>query len=303
MLAALAELIGRNMSVDGSLKTALPRVTLIRSSEVTEPTHTIYPPSCCIVAQGRKRVRLGGVDHVYDASHYLVVGMDLPAIGAVIEASSDEPYLCLCLELNREVLAELVTQRPETGRRAASGLSAATAEIIDASCRMLRLLDAPDDAVALAPLIERELLYRLLTGPQGHVLRDIASGDGQLNRIARAVSFITENYREPFVIDSLAEAVGMSRSSFHAHFRSVTSMSPIRFRTMLRLQEARRLMLSEGLSAAEAGFRVGYQSPSQFSRDYTRIFRSPPHSDIQRMRGKATEDHGHAAASAPVYAI
>lgn len=285
-IAELAALIGRHAPLDGSFDTALPRVGLIRSSSQTEPLHTFYKPSCCIVAQGRKRAVIGETTHVYDAAHYLVVGVDLPVIGAVIEASADQPYLCFKLELDRSTLAEMISAAPMKGQSLpAARVGVTTPKLADAAARMLMLLDAPDDAPILAPLVEREILHRLLTGPQGGMLRQIANGESRLNQIGRAVDYVCRNFQAPFAIDDLAAIAGMSASSFYEHFRSTMAMSPLQFRTQIRLQEARRLMVIEGMTAAEAGFRVGYDSPSQFNRDYRRIHQATPRSDVARMRG------------------
>jgi len=284
-VAQLAELIDRHAGTDGSFDTALPRVGIIRSSAKTEPIHTMYEPSCCIVAQGRKRAVVGDKVHVYDTAHYLVVGVDLPVIGAVVEASADRPYLCMRLQLDRGMLAELIpAAENKTSESAAAGVSASTPELLDAAVRMLQLLDAPEDAGILGPMIEREMLYRLIRGPQAPLLRQIANRESRLNQIGRAVDFIRKNFSEPFAIDHLASVAGMSASTFYEHFKSVMAMSPLQFRTQLRLQEARRLMVAEGLTAAEAGFRVGYDSPSQFSRDYVRVHSMPPRRDVERMR-------------------
>jgi AraC-like DNA-binding protein len=284
-ITQLAELIDRHCGTDGSFETALPRVGIIRSSARTEPIHTLYEPSCCIVAQGRKRAIIGDTVHVYDTANYLVVGVDLPVIGAVVEASADLPYLCVRLQIDRGILSELV---PAADSRAsdsvAAGVSALTPDLADAAVRLLRLLDEPDDVEVLAPMIEREILYRLIRGPQAPLLRQIANGESRLNQIARAIDFVRKNFTEPFAIEHLASVAGMSASTFYEHFRSVMAMSPLQFRTHLRLQEARRLMVREGLTAAEAGFRVGYDSPSQFSRDYVRVHNVPPRQDIERMR-------------------
>jgi AraC-like DNA-binding protein len=284
-IAQLAELIDRHAGTDGSFDTGLPRVGIIRSSAKTEPIHTMYEPSCCIVAQGRKRAVVGERVHVYDSAHYLVVGVDLPVIGAVVEASADRPYLCMRLQLDRGMLAELMPAADgKASESAAAGVSASTPELLDAAVRMLQLLDAPEDADILAPMIEREMLYRLIRGPQAPLLRQIANRESRLNQIGRAVDFIRKNFSEPFAIEHLASVAGMSASTFYEHFKSVMAMSPLQFRTQLRLQEARRLMVTEGLTAAEAGFRVGYDSPSQFSRDYVRVHSVPPRRDVERMR-------------------
>lgn len=281
----LAGLIASHAPRDGIYETALPRVRLFRSSQVTEPLQTLYEPSCCIVAQGRKRATIGDVEHLYDASTYLVVGVDLPVIGAVVEASGELPYLCLQLELDRPALAEmLLRDGVNVGTGPAFGVSEATPELLDAAVRLLRLLDSPEEAGVLAPLFEREILYRLVRGPRGELMRQIASSESRLSRINRCIGFLRENFCEPATVADLAAIAGMSPSSFFQHFRAVTSMSPLQFRTRIRLQEARRLMVTEGITAAEAGFRVGYESPSQFSRDYTRVHHRPPRQDVARLR-------------------
>ncbi|CAG9274455.1 AraC family transcriptional regulator [Paraburkholderia unamae] len=291
----LANLIARHAPVDGSLDTAIEGVGLLRASAATEPVHTLYEPSCCIVAQGRKRASVGGREYQYDPAHYLVVGLDLPVIGAVVEASAGAPYLSVRLPLNRETLADVLIHdephAPHDAGRASPAIAVGTATppLIDAAARLLHLLDTPEDVRALAPLIEREILYRLLRGPQAGMLRQIVYQTGRIRRIQKAVAYIRRHYREDFAIDDLAGIADMSVSTFHAQFKAATHMSPLRFRTQIRLQEARRLMLAEGLGAAEAGFRVGYESPSQFSREYGRLFSAPPRRDAAARRvAKAT---------------
>ncbi|CAN5774664.1 AraC family transcriptional regulator [soil metagenome] len=285
-ISALAALIERHAPQDGSFDTALPRIGLVRSSSTTEPLHTLYEPSCCIAAQGRKRATVGGVAYVYEPAQYLVVGVDLPVIGAVVEASPGAPYLCLRIEIDRRLVAEMLEDRPPLAEpnTAAIGLSDATPQLIDAAVRLLRLLDEPADRAVLGPLFERELMHRLLSGSQAGTLHRIAHGASRLNRVRKAVAYLREHYAEPVGIDQLAAEADMAVSTFHAHFQAATTMSPLQFRTMLRMQEARRLMIADDLGAAEAGFRVGYESPSQFSRDYLRTFRASPRTDVRRMR-------------------
>ena len=283
-LVELARLIERHAPADGLTQTVLPRITLLRSGAPTQPLHTVYDPSVCIVAQGRKRARVGGVDHLYEASEYLIVGIDLPVIGAVIKASADEPYLCFKLQLDRTVLAEMLPGARSERSAPPICIAPATPELIDAAIRMLRLLDAPGDVEALAPLIEREILHRLLCGPQGDILRQIAVADSRHSQIRQAIQYLTEHYHEAFSVEDLAANVGMSPSSFYDHFREATTMTPLQFRNHLRLQEVRRLMLTEGMNAAAAGFRVGYESPSQLSRDYARVYGMPPRQDAERLK-------------------
>lgn len=211
-ISELAALIADHTPSDGEHATAIPRVELLRSSAGTEPFHTLYKPSCCIVAQGRKQARVGQKTYVYDPNHYLVAGIDLPATGAVVDASVQTPCLCLRLELDPQVIGQLI-ESGVTERTPAAGmaLSDATPEIVDACVRLLRLLDTPQDVAALAPLMERELLYRLLRGPQGAVLRAIATGNSQLRRIGRAVEYIKQHYREAVTVKDLAAIAGNER--------------------------------------------------------------------------------------------
>jgi AraC-like DNA-binding protein len=248
----------------------------------------VYEPSLCLAMSGRKRVLLGDASFVYDSAQYLIVSVDLPVRGMVVDARPDDPYLCLKIDLDITVLGELLLLHDARVRRTGHASPIAVGDIDpalqDAALRLLRLLDTPDDIAALAPLVERELLYRLLTGSQGAMLRHIATADTRLHQVSRAVTWIKDNYAGAFSIDHLAGLAGMSPSSFHAHFKGVTSFSPLQYRTQLRLLEARRLMVSEAMDAASAGFQVGYESPSQFSRDYNRAFGMPPFRDAARLR-------------------
>ena len=288
-LGALTDLIGRHCPQDGTHPCVLPGVTLIRASAPTMPMPVIYEPTLCIVAQGRKRAVLGETAYHYDPASYLIASVDLPIMGSVVEATAARPYLCLQMSLNMEALSDLVLRYPARAEGAPAGLAMrrTTPALLDAALRLVRLLDTPGDIEALAPLTGREILYRLLTGPSGPTLRQMAQAGSRLNQIARAIVWIRTQFHEPCPIDQAAEIAGMSRSSFHAHFKAITSMSPLEFRTRLRLQEAQRLMVASALDAASAGFRVGYESPSQFSRDYARIFGIPPARHASQLRAAA----------------
>ncbi|MBS7457281.1 AraC family transcriptional regulator [Coralloluteibacterium stylophorae] len=285
---ALADAIARHAPHDGMLPTAIPGLTLIRTSAPTLPMPVVYEPSVCLVAQGRKRALLGTTAFDYMPGTHLLASVGLPIVGSVTEASPQRPYLSLQLEIDVHELGELALRHVPTAEAPAAptGLTLGTTprELLDASVRLVSLLDAPDDIDALAPLTVREMLYRLLSGPEGHILRHMARADSRLSQVARAIVWIRQRYREACRIEEAADVAAMSRSSFHQHFRAITRMSPIEFRTQLRLQEARRLMLAEAMDAASAGFAVGYGSPSQFSRDYARVFGSPPARDAQRLR-------------------
>lgn len=288
-LNALVDMIGRHAPDDGTYCCALPGVTLIRASSPTMPMPVIYTPTLCLVAQGTKEARLGETTYRYNAENYLVASVELPVMGSVIEATAERPYLCLQLDFDMTELTELAIRYPSplTDEQASpSGimLNKTTPELLDAAVRLASLLDTPQDIAALAPLILREIYYRLLTGPQGDIIRHMAQAGSRLNQIARAIIWIRTHFREACRIEQAASVAGMSRSAFHQHFKTITTMSPIEFRTHLRMQEARRLMVSDAIDAASAGFHVGYESPSQFSRDYVRIFGISPARHASQLR-------------------
>jgi AraC-like DNA-binding protein len=283
----LAGQIMRHARKPGMASTAVPRLWLIRADQTTIPVPAVYEASLCLIAQGSKRVSLGEESVVYDAARYLLVSVDLPLVGHVLEASADAPYLCCKIDLDLAALADLVVS--EGGGAAKDDLSVLAVypsdpDIVDAVCRFVRLLDRPDTIAALAPLIEREILYRLLRGPHGAMLRRMAATDSRLSQISRAIACIRRRFDEQLRIEEIAAAAGMSASSLHAHFRAITRMTPLDYQKQLRLQEARRLMLAEGANAGTAGFAVGYDSQSQFSREYRRLFGAPPRQDIDRLQ-------------------
>ncbi len=288
----LATLIERFTGTDGFHTTPISRLTLIRASHPSEPFHGVHEPSVCFVVQGSKEVAVGGRTFFYDPTRYLVVSVDVPFVGQVIEASRETPYLCAKLELDRATIAGMLetTSAPKTEPNApcpAFSLSPATPALIDALTRFVGLLDTPTDIPVLGPLVEREIIYRLLTGDQTARLRDIAVADGRHQRINRAIHRIKTDFREALRIDNLAAESNMSTSVFHEQFKAVTSLTPLQYQKQLRLQEARRLMAFEGADAASAGFAVGYESPSQFSREYRRLFGLPPARDVGRRRAAA----------------
>jgi AraC-like DNA-binding protein len=286
---ALGRLIEQFTGADGVHATGMPRVFLIRSSHPTEQLHAVQEPAVCFVAQGRKQVIAGQSVYVYDRAKYLIASVAVPIVGQIIEASPAAPYLCLRLDLEPAAIGALMLEAkmpglPNDAPGPALSLSNITPELLDAAIRLVRLLGAPRDIPVLAPLAEREILYRLLLGEQAPQLRQIAFAESKLQQINRAIGWIKRNYRESFSIDAVAAEARMSPSTFHAHFKSVTSMSPLQYQKQLRLQEARRLILSQSLDAATAGHSVGYESPSQFSREYKRAFGAPPARDIARLR-------------------
>lgn len=285
-IAELSALIDRH--VDGTVicSTAMPRVSLIRADAPSTPTPAVYEASLCIIAQGSKRVSIGEHSVVYDAAHYLLVSVDLPLVGHVLDASPERPYLCCKIDLDAAMLADLMASEGGGVVRTdlpVLGVYPGDPDLIDAACRLVGLLDRPDTIRALAPLIEREILYRLLTGPHGPMLRHVATAGSHLNQVSRAIAAIRRRFDAPIRIDDVAAEAGMSSSSLHAHFKAITRMTPLEYQKQLRLQEARRLMLTEGATANTAGFAVGYESPSQFSREYRRLFGAPPRADIERL--------------------
>lgn len=249
----------------------------------------MYEPSICLVAQGAKRVLLGGDTYVYDVRHFLITSVDLPTVVQVIKASREKPCLSLLLKLDRREISQLMVDShlpPPRGHQSSRGMAIGevTLPLLSAFQRLIDLLAEPNDIPILAPIIQREILYRLLVGDQGTRLRQIASAGSQSQQVARAIDWLKSNFTRPLRIDDLASQVNMSPSTFHHHFRTLTAMSPLQYQKWLRLNEARRLMLTENTDAATAAFYVGYESPSQFSREYNRLFGAPPLRDITNLR-------------------
>jgi AraC-like DNA-binding protein len=285
----LATRVSAFTTIDGVHDTRIAGLTTMRASAPSQPLPSVYEPCLCIVVQGRKQARLKDELYVYDALNYLVVSVTLPVVGQIIEASEDRPYLCLRINVDRKLIGELLLQSGPTlvkQRDSDRGLYVARTEggLLDAVVRLVRLLDQPRDANVLAPLVMREIHYRALTGELGARLRDLCIVDSQMQRISRAIDVLRSRFSEGFRIEDLASIAHMSPSSFHHRFKEVTAMSPVQFQKQLRLHEARRLMLTEGLEAAAAAHKVGYESPSQFSREYRRLFGAPPRREIDALR-------------------
>lgn len=261
--------------------TAVPGLFLVRRVQPTPPTPVCYEPSLALVAQGRKELELPGRTLVYDASRFLITSLDMPVLSRVVEASPERPYLCMLLRLEMPVVRELLAQ----GEIASAGpaadaeamtVSEATEELLDACCRLVALLERPADIPFLAGLLEREIIYRILQTPAGVRLREIATLGTHGQRIGRVIDWLRRNYDKPVSVEDLARMAAMSVSTFHHRFRQLTSMSPLQYVKQLRLQAARQKMLAEGLDASSAAYAVGYQSASQFSREYKRYFGVPP---------------------------
>ncbi len=288
-LDALGKVIARLTEQEELHTSAVPGLALFRRSEPTEPMTGIYEPSICLVAQGAKRVRLGEDTYVYDAHHYLITSVHLPTVVQVVEASPEKPYLGLRLTFDLREISQLMADShlpPPRTQQSSRGMATGevTLPLLNAFQRLVDLLDAAQDIPILAPVIQREIIYRLLVGDQGTRLRQIAAAGSQSQQIARAIGWLKENFTQPLRIDDLAEKASMSPSTFHHHFRAMTALSPLQYQKQLRLQEARRLMLMDHRDAATASFEVGYESPSQFSREYSRLFGAPPLRDIKNLR-------------------
>jgi len=287
--AELADRVARYATQEGPQDCAVPGLVLVRASAPSHGMPTVYHPSLCVVVQGRKQAQLADEVYVYDPLNYLVVSMTLPMVGQILEATPERPYLCLRIDIDPMVVNELVLQLgssapppPSDGR--ALFVARTDAPLLDAMLRLVRLLDTPREAGVLAPLILREIQYRVLTGELGQRLRELCRVEGPSQRIAQVIERLKTHFAEPLRIDALAASVHMSPSSLYERFKAATAMTPLQFQKQLRLQEARRLMLTEGLDAAAAGYRVGYESASQFSREYRRLFGAPPRREIEAVR-------------------
>lgn len=295
MCRELADLVAARMTEEGVYETDIPGLDLFRVDAPTSCMSTVYEPSLCVIAQGRKIVQLGDREIVYGALSYMVSSVDLPVNGYVVDASPENPFLAVKINIDPAEVAELVLQlgdaapsEPVDCPYSACGLCVAQVDlgILDAMTRLVRLLDSPTDARFLAPLIQREIIYRALVGEMGSRMREFVSADSQSHRISRVISVLKDRFAEPLRVRELAEDVNMSESTLYHSFKQVTRMSPVQFQKKLRLHEARRLMLSEGLEAATASYRVGYESPSHFSREYSRMFGAPPRADVIKLRGE-----------------
>jgi AraC-like DNA-binding protein len=288
--AQLAARIERLVREDGAFPTAIPRLILGRVSHIQHPVHTVFEPALCVIAQGSKRVLLGSEVYDYDTSHYLVFAQNLPVAGQVVDASPEAPHLALRLNFDVKDITSLAlkmklntmpaNRAPERG--IFTGELSPT--LLEPLLRLTGLLETPEDIPILASMISREILYQLLKSEDGWRLAQMALVDSHSHRIAHAIVLVRKRFRETLRMEDLAGEVHMSVSALHHHFKTITSMSPLQYQKQLRLQEARRIMLGEHADAATAGYRVGYDSQSQFNREYSRFFGAPPMRDIKRMR-------------------
>jgi AraC-like DNA-binding protein len=293
--AELAKRIAWFIGPSERLLTEVPGMLLVRRTAPTAPCSGTYTPSVIVVAQGSKRVDLGQTTFTYNQSRFLLTSIDLPIVSQIVEASEAKPLLALALKVEMPVVRELLSREEVHVRELSPDMPAMvageiTAELLSACCRLLDLLASPRDIPFLSGLIQREIIYRLLCGPEGARLRAIATSGDQSHRTARAISWIRDNYAKPVRVDDLAEIAAMGVSTLHHHFRVLTHMSPLQYQKQLRLQAARGRMLVEGLDASTVAFEVGYESVSQFNREYSRYFGQPPMRDIKALReGKLAE--------------
>ncbi|MET8849359.1 AraC family transcriptional regulator [Amycolatopsis sp. NPDC004625] len=285
MLEELRDLVARHAHTD--LRTAVPGL-LLSKVDTSEPHHSLAEPLLVVMAHGGKRLLLGAQVHEYRAGQYLLVGTDLPVTGHFVDATPRTPALGLGVALRPAAIAPLLLDAPpRTPPASPIAIGDAGPELLDAVLRLVRLLEHPSDVPVLAPLIEREILWRLLTGPHGGLVRRLGLADSGAAHVGRAIRWIRHNYAEPVRIEELARLSGLSASAFHRHFRAATAMSPLQFQKRIRLQEARSLLLADAGDVAGVGHLVGYDSPSQFNREYRRLFGAPPGQDAARLREAA----------------
>jgi AraC-like DNA-binding protein len=296
-LKALVAGIARWTTGCGEFQTPVRGLTFYRLDQPTEPNPGLAEPSICLIAQGAKRIHLEDEVFDYDAHRYLLASVYLPSMYQVISASPEEPYLGLVLKFDMRELSRLMIDSNLPAPRSRSidrcmSTGEVTLTLLSAFQRLVALLDEPQDIPILAPMLHREILYRLLVGEQGDRLRHIASSGSRSHQVARAIEWLKTHFAQQLRVDELAGMANMSASSFHSHFRAMTSLSPLQYQKHLRLQEARRLMLAEDLDATRAAFQVGYESSSQFSREYSRLFGAPPLRDVNNLRQAAVGEEG-----------
>jgi AraC-like DNA-binding protein len=289
MRARLARKIAAHACGEGPAATAVPGLKLSRHSATTDCYSAAYEPELVVFAQGEKRITVGGTTHVCDGSHFLLTSIDLPVVGQFTKASKEEPFLALVLKLEMPLVREVLSQEeflvPEIAFGARGmAVGKTPVELLSACGRLLDLLDTPRDIPFLGSLMQREIVYRVLRSPLGKHLRSIATLGENSNRTAKAVGWLRANFAKPLRVEDLASVAQMGVSTFHHHFRSLTAMSPLQYQKRLRLHVARVRMMTEGMDAASAAFEVGYESASQFSREYSRLFGQPPMRDIQARR-------------------
>jgi len=271
------------------MPTRIPRLTLHQRTAPTAACHVTYEPRIIVVTQGQKEIQTGGQTVTYDSTRYLLTSVDMPTVTRVAQATPEQPCLAAALKLDLSIVRELLSRNefdvaPLPADSPGMAIAPATSEFLDAWCRMLDLLLHPADIPFLAPLVEREIMYRVLRGPEGASLRAVATQGDQSHRTAKAIAWINTNYTKPLRVDDLAEVAGMAVSTLHHRFRALTGLSPLQYQKQIRLQAARARMLAEDVDAATVAFEVGYESASQFNREYSRLFGQPPLRDVRGLR-------------------
>lgn len=290
---SMGGLIKSHVTGSADWQSPIPNLNFFRREHPATPNLCLIEPSVVMVVQGVKELMAGGEAYRYDTSRFLITSLDLPANSSVLTASPEQPCLGLCFKLDLRLLTELIAQRniPATagkGTTKSLGLVDITPAILEPFHRLLNLMNEPESIEIMSPLIQKEIHYRLLLSDQTSLLRRIASVDSQGYKIAKAIDWLKLNYASSLRIEELAARVQMSTPTFHQHFRHLTAMSPLQYQKWLRLSEAKRLMLNEHMDAGTASFQVGYESPSQFSREYSRLFGAPPKRDIEELRRQAS---------------
>jgi len=281
----LAAMIDRYSEKDTVSQTIIPKLSLMKSETKRVKASTVYMPSLCLIVQGKKEIFLDYELYTYSPSEYLAVSVELPVVGQITEASKEKPYLGLSIELDPLAISEMLVHAPEHGATSRGLFVGKTDEgLADCILCLVRLLESPADVPFMSHLIFKEFYYRLLKSPHGWNLAQLAMTGSSMQRIAKVIKVLKTDFARNMRIEEMAEIANMSQSSFHHHFKEVTAMSPLQFQKRLRLTEARRIMLAEQADAASTAFRVGYESPSQFSREYSRMFGAPPLSDISNLR-------------------
>jgi len=296
--AELARKIAAHARTAGEHATPIPGLTLYRRTDTTPCYPATYEPSFNVFVQGQKRITLGGTTYLCDGSTFLLSSLDLPVVSQIVQASEAVPLLSMLLKLDMAAVREILNHaefQSQNGSSEARGIAIGktTVDLLKPCSRLVDLLDAPEDIPFLSSLIEREIIYRLLRGPQGARLRAIATLGDQSHRTAKAIAWLRDNYRNPLRLEELAEVARMGMSTLHHHFRALTALSPLQYQKQLRLVAARERMLIEGLDAASAAFEVGYESPSQFNREYKRFFGQPPIRDIKTRRLRESSTLGN----------
>jgi len=284
----LARIIADRTHSEGDRATDIPGLRLYRRSEPSPCVSAAYQPSLVVFAQGQKRINVGKTTHICDGSNFLLTSVDLPVVSQVVRATKDQPILGLILNLEMPMVREILSQHEfrldQDSNASAMAVGISSTDLLDACIRLITLLDQPQDIPFLAPLIQREIIFRLLRSPQGKHLRAIATLGEQTHRTAKAVEWLRTNYAKPLRVEDLATMARMGVSTLHHQFRSLTAMSPLQYQKQLRLHVARERMLNGGIDAASAAFEVGYESASQFNREYSRFFGQPPMRDIKSRR-------------------